>query len=314
MKARDRRPLYIGLLCAFLLAGCAPFGAPTRTPTAAPFATEPTTLAVSVRLSEATTTRVQAELAVGTTARMEAFFEPVLHGISRGSDGTVQGSSMRFLEDHNVAEMQVCTSMDTPCQLQDEWVPFAAEQVFEMPVDWLGAREIWLTASFRDAQGTVVPAVGGDYEDAKPVAHASYTIVGIVEEDAPVDGLPAHVQTAAVATREAFPVRGSVLIEDGGCCAGGTAGDTIQVDVAFEATSPEAPVHEIRVRTGDTCFTEEEMAQAEWEALLPESTYPVHVAINWIGFYVTAQYRDAQGNLSPAYCDDISIEGHAPPP
>jgi hypothetical protein len=38
------------------------------------------------------------------------------------------------------------------------------------------------------------------------------------------------------------------------------------------------------------------------------------VPINWTGFYVSVQYRDAEGNLSPVVCDDISIEGHSPTP
>ena len=28
-----------------------------------------------------------------------------------------------------------------------------------------------------------------------------------------------------------------------------------------------------------------------------------------VGWYIAVQYRDASGNLSPVYCDDISVEG-----
>jgi hypothetical protein len=110
------------------------------------------------------------------------------------------------------------------------------------------------------------------------------------------------------------PVYGSVEIEEGRCCVGGIAGETIQVDVAFEATSPRAEVTEMRTRAGGIHFTESEMAEAEWEPFVPLKTFPVYVAINWIGFYVSVQYRDAQGNLSPVYYDDISVEGHPPSP
>jgi hypothetical protein len=70
----------------------------------------------------------------------------------------------------------------------------------------------------------------------------------------------------------------------------------------------------MRVRTGGRCFSEPEMAEVAWEPYESRGEYPVLVALNWIGFYVSVQYRDAQGNLSPTYCDDVSVEGHPPPP
>jgi hypothetical protein len=36
------------------------------------------------------------------------------------------------------------------------------------------------------------------------------------------------------------------------------------------------------------------------------------VPVNWTGFYVSVQYRDADGNLSPVYDDDVSVEGQPP--
>ena len=135
-----------------------------------------------------------------------------------------------------------------------------------------------------------------------------------MSDQTPVDALPPALQTDVVATRSVLPVRGSVEIEGGRCCAGGLAGDTIYVDVAFEATSPVAPVAEMRVGTGGTCSNEEGLAQAQWGPFAPAKSFPVQVALNWIGFYVSVQYRDAQGNLSPVYCDDISVEGHPPAP
>jgi hypothetical protein len=110
------------------------------------------------------------------------------------------------------------------------------------------------------------------------------------------------------------PVYGSVVIEGGQCCVGGIAGETIEVSVAFEATSPMAEVTEMRVRSGGLHFTEEEMAYADWEEFVPIKNFSVHVAINWIGFYVTVQYRDELGHLSLVYYDDISVEGHPAAP
>ena len=110
------------------------------------------------------------------------------------------------------------------------------------------------------------------------------------------------------------PVYGSVVIEGGQCCVGGVAGETIEVGVAFEASSPLAKVTEMRVRSGGLHFTEDEMAYAEWEEFTPYKTFSVSVAINWVGFYVTVQYRDELGNLSLVYYDDISVEGHPATP
>jgi hypothetical protein len=37
--------------------------------------------------------------------------------------------------------------------------------------------------------------------------------------------------------------------------------------------------------------------------------YPVELAVNWTRYHASVQYRDAAGNLSPVYYDDISVEG-----
>jgi hypothetical protein len=104
-------------------------------------------------------------------------------------------------------------------------------------------------------------------------------------------------------------VRGFVLIEDGACCVGAPAGSTLEIRVAFSATSPFAEVTQMRVRVGLRPFDEAEMSEVEWEPYVAGRMFPVTVAINWTGFYVTAQFRDAMENVSPAYQDDISVEG-----
>jgi hypothetical protein len=127
--------------------------------------------------------------------------------------------------------------------------------------------------------------------------------------------IPPRVITPAIPTLTPYrPVYGSVVIEGGQCCVGGLAGETIEVGVVFEATSPLAEVTEMRVRSGGLHFTEDEMAYAHWEDFVPYKTFSVHVAINWVGFYVTVQYRDELGNLSLVYYDDISVEGHPETP
>ena len=113
----------------------------------------------------------------------------------------------------------------------------------------------------------------------------------------------------------AYPIKGSVLIEDGRCCVGGVAGSEIQINVAFQATSFSGEGNQMRVlATGGGCHGEDEMDEANWEPFVPAKTYPFYPPINWVGFYVSVQYRDTSGNISPVYCDDISVEGSPPLP
>ncbi len=115
--------------------------------------------------------------------------------------------------------------------------------------------------------------------------------------------------------RRSATVSGSVLIEDGRCCAGGTAGDTVDIDVAYQASSPFGAVTEMRASSqyGGHCLSPQEMSQVAWETFVPSKTFPVSVVINWVGFYASAQYRDAMGHVSSVYCDDVSVEGMPAP-
>ena len=49
--------------------------------------------------------------------------------------------------------------------------------------------------------------------------------------------------------------------------------------------------------------------EASWEPFEPRKAYQTTLAVNWVGYYLNVQYRDQQGNLSPIYCDDVSLEG-----
>jgi hypothetical protein len=110
-------------------------------------------------------------------------------------------------------------------------------------------------------------------------------------------------------------VEGTVVIEGGTCCVGGTAGDTVDIHIAYQASSPYAEVTEMRVRAGSGGpFTEVDLAEEAWVPFMTSQTVPFGAAINWVGFYVAVQYRDALGNLSPVYTDDISVEGMPPTP
>jgi hypothetical protein len=104
-----------------------------------------------------------------------------------------------------------------------------------------------------------------------------------------------------------------VLIESGREATGGIAGETIQVEVGFSAASPYGKVERMRVRPAPGCSaTQADMESAAWEPFAPSRSFPVRLAINWVGFYVSAQFQDEHGNLSPVYCDDISVEGMPP--
>ena len=107
-------------------------------------------------------------------------------------------------------------------------------------------------------------------------------------------------------------VTGSVLIHGGGCCMGGPVGSVIGIDVAFSATSTVGAVTDMRV-DHLSCGNSQDLSAASWEPFTTSQTYLHTIAtINWYGYYTRAQYRDSLGNLSPIYCDDISIEGMPP--
>ena len=119
--------------------------------------------------------------------------------------------------------------------------------------------------------------------------------------------------TQPVGTVEATPyqpVHGFVEIEEGECCVGGKAGDSLDITTSFQASSPKGEVTQMRVRFGSKPFSEEELTEAEWESFVLQKAFPIEIAINWVGYYVSVQYMDENGNQSAVYHDDISVEGH----
>lgn len=119
--------------------------------------------------------------------------------------------------------------------------------------------------------------------------------------------------TPTAATSPISTFTGSVQVEGGSCCIGGTMGDTVQVHVQLSAASPFGSVTRMRVKPTGGCGAQPDMDLAAWEPFAPEKVFPVQVALNWVGFYVSAQFEDDKGNLSPVYCDDISVEGMPAP-
>lgn len=110
-----------------------------------------------------------------------------------------------------------------------------------------------------------------------------------------------------------FPLRGSVEIEDGVCCIGGIAGETTSIDVTFFADSPFGEISGMRVHAGGGPFAQAQFEQVAWQPYAQYASFEVPIFINWVGFYVQVQFRDALGNLSPIYVDDISVEGMPAP-
>jgi hypothetical protein len=299
------------LALLILTAGCAPASL-TNTPTpTSPAATPlPVQKAVAVRLGEASSASYAPQVDFGSTGQVRLVLEPVLLAVTLGPDGTVASTSTQAWQDAPPLDMEVCFGLDQPCALNDrDWKPLQAETIVPYPVDWLGPRPVYAGVQVRDGNKQMVPVfLDSDYS-ALPQVVARLMLSGVINQQTPAAGQPAPVQTALAATQAAYPISGSVLIEDGACCKGGTAGATIDLRVAFSASSSTGGVTEMRVSTEARCLKDASALQAGWEPFAAVKTYPVQLAINWVGWFVNVQYRDAQGNLSPVYCDDISLEG-----
>jgi hypothetical protein len=107
---------------------------------------------------------------------------------------------------------------------------------------------------------------------------------------------------------------GSVLIEGGQSMTGGVIGQTITMTVTFTAHSTAGEVKEMRVNRGGGCASESAIASSTWEPFAAQKAYATTAPMAIVGWYASAQYRDDKGNVSPVYCDDISVEGMPPAP
>jgi hypothetical protein len=106
-----------------------------------------------------------------------------------------------------------------------------------------------------------------------------------------------------------YPVVGSVIIEGGRCCVGARAGEEIELAVEFDALSQFGEVTDMRMRLANIRFSEEDLLATEWEPFVITTSLPVSVSLNWVTYYLTVQYRDEAGNLSPVYSAEIAVEG-----
>jgi hypothetical protein len=127
--------------------------------------------------------------------------------------------------------------------------------------------------------------------------------------------LPALSTTQQAGTPGGKSFEASVQLQDGMCCIGGIVGAVVDLRIDFAAQSPFSPVTEMRRKAGMHCFSEAELTDATWEPFKVSVTEPFTItAINWVGHYLSVQYRDGLGNLSEVACDDISVEGMPAPP
>ena len=93
---------------------------------------------------------------------------------------------------------------------------------------------------------------------------------------------------------------------------GGIAGDEIDIRVRFTAIGLEALPTEMRYVAGGYGLLDDQLNTAPWEPYVEELVFTYTISINWTGFSVHVQFQDMDGNLSPIYQDDISVEGMPP--
>ncbi len=252
------------------------------------------------------------ETTAGSTAYFQLEFVPSQMTITRNQDGSVFSANWEIWKDQPPIQMRTCFSADNPCSPSDGWVSFKPQMTFELPVDWLGEKTFYASAEFQTTSGVVIPA-GALYEDkVEQVYSPSISVTSLINDTAGAGQLPAAVLTQQAATQTAFPVTGSVLIENGNCCAGGTEGTQIPLKVQLQASSPAGKVTRMRTVVG-ACQRGAASLDAPWQPFLPFKTYTVTLMLNWSSFQLNVQYGDEKGNLSPVYCAEISLEGMPKP-
>ncbi|MBW8010841.1 MAG: hypothetical protein FVQ83_06315 [Chloroflexi bacterium] len=154
----------------------------------------------------------------------------------------------------------------------------------------------------------LVIAACGQTETATPPTTPQSTI-GVEETPEPIISPSPTTSPASPPTE--LPFSGAIRFANDAEATGGTAGETIDIYVTLEAESPFGEITQMRVAGiyGGGCLLEEDLTKFSWEPFTEEKRFSVGLAINWIGFYVTAQFADEHGNASPIYCADISVEG-----
>jgi hypothetical protein len=280
-----------------------PPGTPTVTPTPEVYHV------VAVTLNVHGSTLALPEVDAGATAVIDLAFNPVVLSIMRRSDGTATSFSTAAWQNAQIGQFRYCFAAGTGCQPPKDWQAFQPTVSTKVQVDWLGQRPFFLWAEFRDPTGNIILSTSKDSPLPKAQTTSGLIMISKFNTATPLAKLPPPVMTALAGTRMAFPLTGSVLVNEGRCCAGGKAGSKITLTVKFQATSPNSTVSDMKVQVGGGCVSDPAQLKGGWEPFLPTRNYETSLAGNWVGWYISVQYRDAAGQLSPVYCDDISLEG-----
>lgn len=190
-------------------------------------------------------------------------------------------------------------ALETQVAQQEDWLSFQSTQII--------AQEVQIRSQSTEvAQQEALLS----YQSTQIGAHQGIIMYLATGAPAGEEGRYSVPQGGTLIPTSYQPVMGSVMIHAGGCCVGGEAGATLQVDVQFQAYSQRGEVVEMRVLAGPPLQSEAMMDDIPWEPFRSEKVYPVAVAINWTSFWVHVQYRDLTGWLSPVYFDEIGVEGH----
>jgi hypothetical protein len=108
--------------------------------------------------------------------------------------------------------------------------------------------------------------------------------------------------------------QGGVILESGRCCVGGMAGAPLTLHADLHPRSQAGAVTEMRLHVGASPASVHDMGEEAWVPYVSQTTLTIKPALNWVGIYVSVQFRDAQGVLSEVFWDDISVEGMPPVP
>ena len=160
------------------------------------------------------------------------------------------------------------------------------------------------------AQATQVTALRRDVRSLEGQVQAQATMLHYLATRGPA--LP-PTSDPFISPTPYYPLRGSVEIEGGRCCVGGIAGDTTSIQATLFAESPFGVISGMRVHAGGNLLDQALFEQVSWQPYVRNLSFEIPIFINWVGFYVQVQFRDALGNLSPVYFDDISVEGMPAP-
>lgn len=306
--ARTRLTAPALLLVLVMAAGCsAPLFAPRATQTNLTYASV-YAVQISVKIGNAVSTAPTLDAGSGFDLVLD--FLPGELRVYSDPSGEEKYTQVLPWEQHPVRQMQVCVSVGQVCELGAEWQPFQSPFSVHLTADWAGPRYYYFKVAFRDASGAPVNSFYSNYRYSTAKAVTSYrnTITAQINPALPPDQQPDIVRTAIAAAQSAYPVSGEVQIEGGRFAAGGTAGSQITLSVQYSAASAHGRVVEMRTQPVGSCRQPE--LSVNWEPFSPEKRFTTTLALNWVGFYVAAQFKDEQGNLSVVVCDDISLEGN----